>query len=235
VCVLACGHAVTPAPSPVPVILAGPTVPAESLRVAATDSFGVALAQHLAPGAAVRVVSDRGALDFIDGGGDVLVTDRPAVTRYASSRADFATTPLPWDRQYALASAYTIPFVDVLDAVHADARLPRQRCMIAYDVYPRRIVYVAGDSIARSVAERYVGTGQAKRAVPLSQEGFDRELATVSDGWYIVTRSADRDSCSLGALRVLPLIETRSQLIVRRGAVGVVADSAGNPRLETRP
>jgi hypothetical protein len=215
-------------------VLAGPTVAAESLRVAVTDSFEIALARDIAPGAAPRMVSDRGALDLVDSGGDIIVTDRPAVIRYAAARSDFAVIPLPWDRQYAIASAYAIADINVLDAVHADARLAGKSCGGVLD-NPRRVVYVASDSIARSIAERYVGIGAATRAVPLSQDAFDHEVATVSDGWYIITRPALSDCGLWGSLGVLPLIETRSTLIVRRGAVGVVADTSGRPRLETRP
>jgi hypothetical protein len=230
VCVLACGHAVTPAASPVSAILAGPAVSAESLRVAATDSFGVALAQHLAPGANVRVVSSRGALDFIDGGGDVLVTDRPSVIHYASSRADFAAVPLPWDRQYAFVSANAIPIVDLVDAVHADARPATARCpldSVERRPTPMRVVYIADDSIGRSLAERLVGLGAARRAVAA------REIA--GDVAYIIAQPIDGASCNVGGMHAVPLVETRSQLIVRRGAVGVVADSSGRPRLELKP
>ena len=235
VCVLACGHAVTPAASPVSAILAGPTIAADSLHIAATDSFGVVLAQHLAPGANVRVVSSRGALDFIDGGGDVVVTDRPSVIRYATSRSDFATLPLPWDRQYVLASPGTPPTPDVLNAVHAEARIPRAQCAQVFDGPMRPITYMAGDSIARSIAERFVGTGLATSAIPLGHAAFDQALAGEGHGWYLVTRPAGNDTCVFGALNAQPLIETRSELIVRRGAVGVVADTTGSMRLETTP
>jgi hypothetical protein len=233
---MACGGRAAPphAVSRTSVVLDGPTIAADSLELAVTDSFGVALAQTLAPGVAPRIVSDRGALDLVDSGGTVFITDRLAVIRYATARPDFAVMPLAWDRQYAIVSAYPINVTDVLDAVRADARAPRERCEGVADAPPRRVVYVASDSIARSLAERYVGTGAAQRAVPLSRDAFDHELATVSDGWYIVTRPAGSDSCRYGALAVLPLIETRSTLIVRRGAVGVVADSSGQPRLELR-
>jgi hypothetical protein len=235
VCVLACGHAVTPAPSPVSVILAGPTIAADSLRIAATDSFGVALARHLAPGANVRVVSNRGALDLIDGGGDVVVTDRPSVIRYAASRSDFATIPLPWDRQYVLVSPGTPPTPHVLNAVHAEARIPRAQCAQVFDGPMRPITYMAGDSIARSIAERFVGTGLATSAIPLGHAAFDQALASEDHGWYLVARPAGNDTCAFGALKAQPLIETRSELIVRRGAVGVVADTTGSMRLETTP
>jgi hypothetical protein len=230
VCVLACGRAVTPAPSPVSVILVGPGIAAESLRVAATDSFGVALARHLAPGAAVRVVSDRGALDLIDGGGDVIVTDRRTVIRYATSRPDFAVLALPWDRQYAFVSANALTIADVVDAVHADARPATARCpldSLARRPTPTRVRYVAEDSIARSLAERLVGLGVARRAVAFNSD-------TVADA-YIVARPIDSGACEIGALHAVPLVDTRSQLIVRRGAVGVVADTTGSVRLETTP
>ena len=229
VCVLACGHAAshpTPA-SPVSVVLAGPTVPAESLRVAATDSFGVAIARRLAPGVNARVVTDREALDLVDGGGDVLVTDRPAVIRYASSRTDFATIPLPWDRQYALVTTAPTTAPDVLDAVHADARVAQQHCPVdSARAQAQRVAYVADDSIARSLAERLVGLGVALRATPLG-----RDTAPP----FILARPIDGGTCEIGALHVTPLVETRSHLVVRRGSVGVVADTLGGVRLETTP
>jgi len=231
VCVSACGRAPHPAPAAVSVVLAGPTVSAQSLRVAATDSFGVTLAQHLATGAAVRRVSDRGALDLIDSGGDVVVTDRPAVIRYASSRADFATIPLPWDRQYALVTATPTSAPDVLDAVHADARVAQQHCPVDSTRAPaQRVAYRADDSVARSLAERLVGLGVALRATPLDRY-------TVPP--FIWARPIDGGTCEIGAdtlvLHVTPLVETRSHLVVRRGSVGVVADTAGSVRLETTP
>jgi hypothetical protein len=236
VCVLACARTVSPAPSPLSRILAGPAISAESLRVAATDSFGVALAQRLAPGANVRVVSDRAALDLIDGGGDVLVTDRPTVIRYASSRSDFATIPLPWDREYILVTAVPTRVPDVIDAVHAEARPAPPRCPVdSTRAQARRVVYIADDSLARSLAERLVGLGTALRAVPLTPPAFERALSEGTEPAYIVARAVDNHGCEVGPLRVAPLIETRSQLIVRRGAVGVVADTAGSMRLETTP
>ena len=228
VCVTACGHAAKPAP--VVVVLAGPTIAAESLRVAVTDSYGVALAEHLAPGASVRVVSDRGALDLIDGGGDVLVTDRPSVIRYASSRAGFAAIPLPWDRQYAFISANALPIADVVGAVHAEARPATAKCPL--DSFerrptPMRVRYVADDSIARSLAERLVGLGVARRAVAFNND-------TTVDA-YIAARPIDGAPCDIGSLHAVPLVDTRSRLIVRRGAIGIIADTAGGVRLETTP
>jgi len=211
----------------VSVVLAGPTVPAESLRVAATDSFGVAIARRLAPGVNARVVTDREALDLVDGGGDVLVTDRPAVIRYASSRTDFATIPLPWDRQYALVTTAPTTAPDVLDAVHADARVAQQHCPVdSARAQAQRVAYVADDSIARSLAERLVGLGVALRATPLG-----RDTAPP----FILARPIDGGTCEIGALHVTPLVETRSHLVVRRGSVGVVADTLGGVRLETTP
>jgi hypothetical protein len=236
--VVACGGRSTPPPAPVShlsVVLAGPTVAPDSLRVAASDSFGVRLLRDIAPGATVRVVSDRAALDFIDAGGDVLVTDRPGVMHYASSRPDVTAIPLPWDRQYVLVSSNTPPTPDVRDAVHAETRAPHAQCAGLFDGPTRPITYVAGDSIARSIAERFVGTGLAPGAIPLGHAALLQALTTDPSGWYLLTRPAGDDTCAFGALKAQPLVETRSQLIVRRGAVGIVADSSGWPRLETKP
>lgn len=236
VCVLACGHAVTPAPSPVSVILAGPAIAADSLRIAATDSFGVRLARQLARDTNVRVtvVSDREALDFIDGDGDVLVTDRPSVIRYASSRHDFASITLPWDRQYALITSIVDSVPDVLDAVHADARMAKQHCPI--DTFggrkPGDVYYLADDSIARSLAERLVGLGVAQRTMPFSRAVL--RLAPLAE-LSIATRPIDGAPCDLLWAHAVPLIDTRSHLIVRRGSVGAVADTAGGVKLETAP
>jgi len=230
VCVLACGHAVTPAASPVSVILAGPTVLADSLHVAATDPFGAALAQRLAPGATVRIVSDRGALDLIDSGGDALVTDWPAVIRYAASRAEFAVIALPWHRQYAFISRHAPPISNVVDAVHGDARPATSRCPLDSVPQPPATVvfYFANDSIARSLAERLVGLGVAQRAVA---NRYDR----VAMESYIQAWPIDSSRCDIGSLHAVPLVETRPHLIVRRGSVGVVADTAGGVKLETTP
>ncbi len=218
--VFGCGHRV-PTPPPVTgtsIVLDGPTVAAESLRVATTDSFAVP------PGITPRVVSTRGALDFIDGGGDVLVTNRRAVIAYVATRADYATIPLPWDREYALV-APTAPLVpDMVDAVRVDARRASTQCPT--DTGPAKvlpIIYAADDSVARALAERLIGLGIAVRGTRVESPA------------YIIAWPIDSVSCTRGDFRVVPLVDTRSQLIVRRGAVGVVADSAGHPRLETKP
>jgi hypothetical protein len=211
-------------------VLAGPTIPANTLRVAATDSFGVALARKLAPGANVQLVSSRGALDLVDSGADVLVTDRYAVIRYAASRTDFAVIPLPWDRQYAFVSANQLPVDNAVDAVNADARKASQRCpvtSIERPPIPIRVRYAADDSIARALAERLVGLGMAQRAVPFGHDSLMTEA-------YIAAWPIDSASCNVGTLHAVPLVDTRSHLIVRRGAVGVAADTAGNPRLLTQ-
>jgi hypothetical protein len=193
-------------------------VAAESLRVATTDSLAFDL------GVMAHVVSTRGALDFIDGGGDVLVTDRRAVIAYAATRADYATIPLPWDREYVLVAPTAPEVPDMVDAVRVDARPASTQCPTdtgAAKALP--IVYGADDSVARALAERLIGLGIASR-------GAQARLPA-----YIIAWSIDSVSCTRGDFRVVPLVDTRSQLIVRRGAVGVVADSAGHLRLQTRP
>ena len=201
------------------IVLDGPTVAAESLHVAATDSTS---------GIAARIVSDRGALDFLDGGGDVLITNRRAAIAYAATRADYATIPLPWDRQYVLVAASAPPVGDMVDAVHADARAPSSTCAAdSGGATLPRIAYAADDSIARALAERLAGSGAALRAAAVSHPTIEPA--------YITARPIGDVGCDIGGKRVVPLVETRSELIVRRGAVGVVADSAGHLRLTTVP
>ncbi|NIO29768.1 MAG: hypothetical protein GTO29_14580 [Candidatus Latescibacteria bacterium] len=44
------------------------------------------------------------ARDLLEGGIDVMITTDPAVIEYATSRPQFTTVPLPWDRAYVLLS-----------------------------------------------------------------------------------------------------------------------------------
>ena len=241
VCVLACGHTAghslpAPALAAAPPVLAGPTVAAESLRVATTDTLSVNLTSQLANGLKVTIVSDRGALDFIDGGGDVLVTDRLSVIRYASSRADFATFAMPWDREYVFAAGYLIDVGDLVDAVHVDARPSPRHC--PPDGRPRSgepgrpIGYPANDSIAHSLAERVVGLGLATRAKAMNLRFVLDSINQV--GSFIVRHGITDPICeNESPFAITPLVDTRSHLIVRRGAVGVVTDTTGNLRLAT--
>jgi hypothetical protein len=52
---------------------------------------------------------------------------------------------------------------------------------------------------------------------------------------FIAAWPIDSVSCEVGSKHAVPLVDTRSRLIVRRGSVGVVADTAGGVRLETTP
>ena len=104
-----------------------------------------------------------------------------------------------------------------------------------------RIVYQAGDRQAQEVAERLVALAARLRAVGLDQAGFDQALAAGNDFAYVVvtpSRPAGGEPCrelerlrlAPGHLaRLMPLVETRWHLIVRRGRFGVSVDNEGTP------
>jgi hypothetical protein len=51
---------------------------------------------------ALRSASEKDGRDLLDGGVDVLVTDDPSVLEYASTKPEFVSLPLPWERTYVL-------------------------------------------------------------------------------------------------------------------------------------
>jgi hypothetical protein len=104
-----------------------------------------------------------------------------------------------------------------------------------------RIVYRAGDQHAQEVAERLVALAARLRAVGLDEAGFDQAVASGNDFAYVVAtpsrvagdpcRGLTRLRLEPGHLaRLLPLVETRWHLIVRRGRFGVSVDTEGTPR-----
>ncbi len=60
------------------------------------------LAGATQPLLSVRIIPERAARDVLDEGVDLLITRDPAAVRYASTRDDLVSTPLPWDRKYVL-------------------------------------------------------------------------------------------------------------------------------------
>jgi hypothetical protein len=128
-----------------------------------------------------RVEPGSNPRDALDGKADVLVSRDPAVVKYASSRAEFKTVPLPWSRTYVLLRPSRIEAAQVAgaelkgeslaqDAVTADARpaeppfwwekltsCPLRQPITAPKVpSSSRIVYPVGDPVAQGLAERIV-------------------------------------------------------------------------------
>jgi hypothetical protein len=204
--------------------------------------------------------------DALDRGADLAVTRDPALVDYVVSRSDFVTFPLPWDRTYVLlqpAGAMALPWrlddsthaLLARDAVKADAR-PAQppywwetlpSCAGASSPAPprarsSRIVYPAGDPVARGIAARIVALTKGSTpltAGALEAADFEAALRSQSERAYIVPMPRE----SLASCRpedtwpadvtLEPLIETRAHAIVRRGTPPIGVDWDGTVRVET--
>ena len=103
-----------------------------------------------------------------------------------------------------------------------------------------RIVYAAGDRHAQELAERLAALGARLRALGLEEAGFAQALASGNDFAYIMatpSRAGGGPCQELARLRLapghlarlMPLVETRWHLIVRRGRFGVSVSNEGTP------
>jgi hypothetical protein len=199
--------------------------------------------------------------DLLDSGVDLLVTRDLGLVEYAAGHRDLRIFPLPWSRTYVLVQPSTAHSLRVAvnadslrgslarDAVKADARAAsggettascRSEAPIPAARPVPRIVYLAGDSVARGLAERVVALDSQDpdlRAVGLPDSRLDEALRTGSDRGYIVALSlAAENICSSGipipaGASIHPLIETRAHAIVRRGSPELTVDWDGIPRL----
>jgi hypothetical protein len=200
--------------------------------------------------------------DVLDSGADLLVTRDVGLAEYAAGHRDLQTFPLPWSRTYVLvqpAAADSLPGVadaDQLrtslarDAVKADARpapgsWSPPACgrsgTPAQSTRPLpRVVYLAGDPVARGLAERIVGLSGSDsdlRAVPLADSALAASLRSGRERGYILALSPNpQDFCSFGLpipadASVYSLIETRARAIMRRGSPELTSDWDGTLRL----
>jgi hypothetical protein len=204
------------------------------------------------------------ARDIIDEGADVVLTDDPALAAYAASRASASSVPLAWDQVWvailpwhAISTAATLdddalgPFRSALarDVALGEARAATTRqggvssvCPIrgpgAVRADPTRIAYLAGDAVARTLAERLValaGIAAAERrenapvslvapelvragdrlvTLALDWRAFNDTVATASSVASIVAL-APLDVASCAGARIVPLVETRWRVVVR--------------------
>jgi hypothetical protein len=199
--------------------------------------------------------------DLLDDGVDLLLTRDPAALDYAATLPRFQSVPMPWQQTHVLLTRRdtATPLSDEArqaladDAVRGEARgaagpfwwqmLPD--CQVAPSS-PRghasltpRIVYDAGDSAARDLAERLVGLGRYKRAIGLTGDALARARRIGNDAGYVVALdSRPVDPCRelqvlIDTLRwldpdtIVPLVDTRLRAIVRRGRSGVTAEWDG--------
>jgi len=204
------------------------------------------------------IVAD--ARDALDAGADAVVTDDPATVAYAAARSDLTSIPLPWDRTYVLLRPWrggAAPDGAALaqDAVQVEARaaaLPlwwRDGAACddrRFDLLPDQppavtsaIGYLRGDVVARGLAERLVAVGgDRQRAVAFGPSELAALLRAGGSEAVLALPRASLDPClAVRRLRarwpagdVLPLVDVRRRVIVRRPVSGVYLDWDGVPR-----
>lgn len=204
--------------------------------------------------------------DALDRGVDLVVTRDPALIDYVAGRPEFVSFPLPWTRTYLLVQPATAqPIAASIasdsarrslarDAVRAEARRAEPpfwwddlaSCPASVDSNgPRpassRVVYQAGDEVARGLAERVValaGNDARLRAAPLSRSELTDALRGGTEQAYVIaiprqTLAPCRDSAEWPpAASLRPLIDTRARAILRRGAAELTVDWDGTVRVE---
>jgi hypothetical protein len=220
------------------------------------------------------------ARNALEDSADAIVTGDPGAIDYARSHPAFEVVPLAWSRTYMLlvpdanANAEAPPppagLLDDLArfAVRGDARPapPGQqspaaaRCSTPSPARRDggRLVYPAGDAVARAIAERLyaravshegedgewlAGTLRARPgARPLSlaalgPEAFARALRAGNEGAFVlaVDDVAPGGCDGPGKGVVHRLIETRRSAIIRRGAAAVQVDGRGGLRFGVTP
>ena len=118
----------------------------------------------------------------------------------------------------------------------------------ARTVLPPRVVYDDADAASRDLAERLVGLQVFQRANGVSREAMAAALRRGTGAGYIVSVfSSPQEPCyELQELMeaapwldpqtmIVPLVETRLQAIVRRGAAGVTVEGDGGLHLAGQP
>jgi hypothetical protein len=207
------------------------------------------------------IVAPGDSRDLLDDGVDLLMTRDPAALDYAATLPRLQSIPMAWQRTLVLLTPTSTvsPLSDEArqalaeDAVRGEARgaagpfwwqmLPD--CQVAQSP-PRghasltpRVVYDAGDSAARDLAERLVGLGRYQRAIGLTGDALARARRIGNDAGYVVALdSRPVDPCRelqvlndnfrwLDPEAIVPLVDTRLQAIVRRGRSGLVAEWDG--------
>jgi hypothetical protein len=204
-----------------------------------------------------RLAPGRDPRDLLDQGADVVITDDPSTLAYARSQDGFDVVPLPWAWTYVLAGplAGVSGAADLASQIAPEAvrgevrpteppfwwagapRCPEDRAWAGpvRAGVGRRIAYPAGDRVARDIAGRLVALTAADPA--LRSEGPLAAVALGSDAgseWgYILTipRQSYRGCLDAPPGAVIPLLDARSSVVVRRGQVSVDLEWDGMPRL----
>ena len=186
--------------------------------------------------------------DALDQGTDILVTDDPTIASYAAARPQWVVSPLTWDRRYVLVAPPTamseaVAREDLARAVHAEARVadvgkPCAPADIGAAVaprtilLPRRISFDRSDRTAREIVERLVARGSLGAGVAAAGLAPADFLAAVRQQqlWAYVTMVRPPAAGCYG----VPLIETRSSAVLRRGIPRLALDADGTIRVIPR-
>jgi hypothetical protein len=203
--------------------------------------------------------------DALDAGADLIVTRDPEMTEYISGRSEFKSIPLPWSRTYVLVQPSGPKSVDLSlddsvhqslarDVVRSDARPAQGPFWWVSDTSCRtrrlsgsarssstRIVYPAGDGVARDLAERIVAllapvTKLSSGA--LSSADFAAALDAGSERAFVLSLPLQPLAPCIAVaglasdLQIQPLVDTRATAIVRRGSPPLTVDWDGTIRVE---
>lgn len=197
------------------------------------------------------------ARDLLEGGADAVLTDQPAAIEYAAARGAFDGIPLPWSRTYVALlpsgrAAAVLGGGAWRDAVRGEAQpaagpfwWATAKCTATSPAPPAaagsaRVVYAQGDAPARGLAERLVARGLGSAAA-LPPEELSAAVAAGKDFAIVALPRSPVDPCGTLAARglagrssqeIVPLLDTRFQLVVRSGRFGVLVDGDGTLRLD---
>ena len=193
------------------------------------------------PGADPRSLLERGA--------DLVVTRDARTIEYSANLDGFESLPLAWDRAYVLAAPSGSEALAVVGddpdwtrAVRDESRRSGSGgwweggdCR-GNEAAPAGLGlrYAARDGTARDLADRLAALA-ARRGTALAPGPIDP--MSVGGGPTILALPSVRPRSCAGippipaSWRVIPLVETRARVIVRRGAAGLVTDPDGGVRI----
>jgi hypothetical protein len=201
------------------------------------------LVVRVEPGADPRSLLDRGA--------DLVVTRDARTIEYGADLDALESLPLPWDRIYVLAApggsdalAVAGDDADWTRAVRDESRRPGSagwweggHCRGGESAATGLgLRYTARDATARDLADRIAALG-ARRGTTLAPGPID-PMSVGGGPTVLALPGVPPQSCAgvpriPAAWQVIPLVETRARVIVRRGSAALVTDPDGGVRIAT--
>lgn len=252
--------------SPWPLGTRGSRIAPDDGSAAGATARSLAVVRDTLPAMRVLMASSD-ARDLLDRGADLLITRNPAVLGYAATFSQFQTLPLAWQQTHVLAVPGRPGSAPALseeqrqmlasDAVRGEARGARApfwwqtAADCAMPAAPQRapatatprIVYDAGDSAARELAERLVGLSRV--ASPAATAILDAVLpnrpkqrfqraAGLSGAALGLARRQGADAGYVLSIRTQPIEPCRDLQVLMEGSRWLDPASLV-PLVETRP